>query len=419
MPAPPTAALTTWPAGRLAEALRIGEEIITGAGNPVTAATAFRAAMPGLAPSEATALLDQVALRQLARNRYRLEPGAALLTRDGLEQATRPPVARYRAHLLVAAGARRVLDLTAGLGFDSAAFAASGLEVTAVEKDPAIAALCRHNVPNATVLQADATDPEVLFALLSGLAPSDVVFIDPARRDPAAARDLASGRARPERDPERWSPPLSFIESLPHPRVAVKASPVFVAPPTWHCAWTSTDRVVVECAAYSWPVFSSLRRAVIHDDSGPIMLDGDDVDGADSLPLAADVGPWLVEPDPAVTRAGSFAALESQLGCRLQRIDDHSTWLTTTASLADAPQTAARIYRVLEPLTGSTAQKRRTLRARSIDRLVVKSRDVKMDPARVLRDLGCREGTGPVLVLTRRGDRTISLLADPVRAPRD
>ena len=53
----------------------------------------------------------------------------------------------------------RVLDLTGGLGLDTAGFAAAGLAVTAVERDPATAAYLAHNCPGARVLAADATAP--------------------------------------------------------------------------------------------------------------------------------------------------------------------------------------------------------------------------------------------------------------------
>jgi len=378
--------------------------------DPLGAATALRSAQPGLSPAESSAVLEQAELRRRARDRYALPADDLLLTRDGLQQASRPQVAAYRAGLLRESGARRVLDLTAGLGFDAGAFLAAGLAVTAVEQDPRTAVLCRHNLPGATVIEADATAPGVLADLLGELTPTDVVFVDPARRDPGAARDLATGRARPERDPERWSPPWSFIESIPHPRVAIKAAPAFAPPPGWHATWSSVDRVVVENGSYSWAVFDARRRAVVHAPSGLVVVDATD----GQLPLATDLGGWLLEPDPALERAGALAALHELLSPGVRRIDDESSWLTCDIEPALTSRPWARAYRVVSELTGSTADQRRTLRARSIDRLVVKSRDVRIDPQRALRDLGCKEGNGPVLILTRRAGRTVSLLVDAV-----
>jgi hypothetical protein len=412
MPPPEVDDLTAWlESGQAAAALRTAQRLAGDSPkDPLAAAVALRTAHPELEPGQAAAALEQAALRTVARERYGFDGDRLLLTRDGLEQATRPDVAAYRADLLLHSGVRRVVDLTAGLGFDVGAFAAAGLAVTAVERDPRTAAFCRHNQPAADVIQADVTAPGVLDRLLAGLRPTDAVFVDPARRDTSAGRDLASGRARPERDPERWSPPWSFIRSVPHPRLAIKASPAFSPPDDWHAAWSSVDRVAVECGAYSWPVFGAARRAVIHGTDGAREVD------ADPTPLAraCELGGWLLEPDPALERAGALSALVPLVGADLGRVDDESTWLTSDGPPEPAADGLVRSYRVVVELTGSTTDQRRALRDRSIDRLTVKSRDVRVDPLRVLRDLGCSEGRGPVLIVTRRSGRVLSVLTDAV-----
>ena len=105
--------------------------------DPLAAGSLLRRQLPGLDPLQAAAVLEQATLAALARARYGID-GGLLLTRDGLEQGTRPDVADRRARRFAHAGARRVLDLTAGLGFD-AAFLRAGLIVTAVERDPVVA----------------------------------------------------------------------------------------------------------------------------------------------------------------------------------------------------------------------------------------------------------------------------------------
>jgi len=376
--------------------------------DPVRAATALRRARPDLSPAQVTAVQEQVSLRALARDRYGLPAEGLLLTRDGLEQATRPVVARYRADLLRASGVRRVLDLTAGLGFDAAAFAAAGITVIAVERDPAVADFCRVNVPEATVITADATDPVVLRDLLYALAQTDAVFVDPARRDPGAARDVRTARARPERDPERWSPPWSFVEHLGHPRVAAKVSPSFRPPAGWPAVWSSVHRTVVECSAYSWPVFATPRRAAVHGPTGTLTLDAVDTE----LPVAPALGAWLVEVDPAIEAARVTTALRSFVP-GLARVDPESTWLCCDVEPTPGLDGLARSFHVTTELAGSRTDMRRELRRRSIERLTVKSRDAASEPRQVLRDLGCTEGPGAVLILTRRDGRSISLLAEP------
>ena len=244
------------------------------------------------------------------------------------------------------------------------------------------------------------------------LGPEDVVFVDPARRDPAGPRDRTTGRARPERDPERWSPPWSFVAALAHPRIAAKVAPGFTPPADWAAEWVSIDRTVVECATYSWPAIHAARQAVV-------LSPGHGSPGQESivpvtpspLRVATELGAWIHEPDPAVLRAGALADLAQQEG--MQAVDPASTWLT-----GDRPSTspALRSHLVVEELRGSARQQRRRLADLAIRRATVKCRDVDVEPRQVLRSLGLTEGPGQVLALTRRDGQAVTLLVEPAAA---
>ena len=375
--------------------------------DPLAAGTALRRRCPELDGAHAAAALEQADLRHLAAERYGLAAGDLLLSRAGLEQATRPEIATRRAALLQAAGVRHVVDASAGLGFDTRAFLSAGLTVTAVECDSAVAALLQHNCPAAEVVVADVTDAGVLEGLLARLAPTDVVFVDPARRDPAGPRDPDSGRARPERDPARWSPSWPFVAGILHPRVAAKVAPGFAPPEGWHAEWTSVDRRVVECSVYSWPVFAASRRAVLMTAGRTQVVDAHPCEGPQ---IAAAPGRWLHEPDPAVSQASAVPALAAAHPGLLS-LGPGSSWLTSD----DVPDAGAalRSYRVLAELSGSEREQRRQLAERGVTRLTVKSRDVDVEPRDVLRRLSVAEGAGHVLVLTRLATRAVSLLAEP------
>lgn len=401
-PGPTGPTLVDWlasPQGRQARE-RAGE--LVGSCEPLAAATALRA--EGLTAEQAGAALEQATLQRLAAERGMDPDPGALLTRDGLEAATRPVVARHRANVLRASGARRVLDLTGGLGFDTGAFLAAGLDVTALERDPSLAALLAHNHPTATVIVEDATRPGLLTPLLADLDPTDVVFVDPARRDPAAARDARTARARPERDPERWSPPMSWVASIEHPRIAVKVAPGFRPPPDWQAQWVSVDRTVVECALYSWSATEHDRTAVI--------ARGDEIVATVPAspvvtPVAEGLGTWLIEVDPAIISAGATSTLAGYADARA--LDDGTTWLTGDRPI-DHP--GARCHRVLAELQGSSRDRRRQLASLGITRAIVKSRDARRQPADILRELGITEGPGHVIIETRLHDRTITVVAD-------
>ena len=375
-------------------------------GDPLLAGTRLRDA--GLSPDQAVAALDQATLRRLAFQRG-MQPGpGALLTRDGLEAATGPAVARHRAEILRAAGARRVLDLTGGLGFDTGAFLAAGLAVTAVERDPGIAGHLAHNQPAAVVVNADCTHAGVLAGLLADLDPTDVVFVDPARRDPSGARDAVTARARPERDPERWSPPWSWVAGIPHPRIAVKAAPGFSPPEAWQAQWVSVDRTVVECAAYSWDATGHARSAAV-------VLRGEVraviAAGGEHRAAADRIGATIHEVDPAVSRAGALPALAALMG--LASLGPSSSWLTGDE---DVSHPALRSFRVIAQLAGPSRDRRRQLTDLGITRASVKCRDVDIRPAQVLRDLGLSEGTGPVIAVTRLSGGTVTIVAEPLQS---
>lgn len=378
-------------------------------GDALRAATLLRSTVE-VSPDHLAAALEQAELAEVAALRHGIDGPDLLFTRDGLEAATRPMVADRRAQAFTRAGARRILDLTGGLGFDTAAFLRAGLQVTSVERDPVIAIFLRHNCPDATVVAADATDPEVLASLLRGLEPTDIVFVDPARRDPSAARDSRTGRARPERDPERWSPPWSWVHAIAHPRVAAKVAPSFTPPSGWYAEWVSVDRTVVECTVRSWPAGVADRRAVVLGADGTaveIRADHDDP------PMAEAIGSWLHELDPAVVQAGAAGALARSES--LTWLGPGTTWLTGDHA---SVHPALRSHEVLADLPANDRQARRLLADRGIANASVKTKDVSVAPRDALRALRLQEGPSPVIVITSVGGRQRRVLAGPAQPRR-
>ncbi|MHB0928916.1 MAG: methyltransferase domain-containing protein, partial [Candidatus Nanopelagicales bacterium] len=181
-----------------ADALRLGVELERGF---------------GLAPQQRAAVLTQAELRQRAAGRWNEPHGGLFFTRPGLEQATRPALARWRAERLRGYGVRAIADLGCGLGLEALALAGAGLLVTAVELDAETAALAQANLAGLVteVRLGDVTDPALLEPLLAEV---DAVFLDPARRDPAAPRSIDGRSGQRVSDPSQWSPPWSWITAL-------------------------------------------------------------------------------------------------------------------------------------------------------------------------------------------------------------
>ena len=380
-----------------------------GSGTLATAA-AMRSAFPDLSSEQCAAALTQASLRTLASERYGIE-GARFLTRDGLEQATRPVIARRRAQIIAASGAARLVDLTAGLGFDSSAFVSAGLDVTVVERSPQTACLLAANVPTARLVLGDATDASILAEATHGLGPGGVIFIDPARRDPSGRRTSDGSRAQPERDPERWSPPWSFVVSLArHHRVCVKTTPSFPpgnVPPGWHGEWTSMAGNSTEACLWSWPVFDAPRRAVriVNAESDVAEFECTGTPGGTNV---EDVGAWLHEPAPSIVKAGLIDDIAAVFGA--WHLDRGSTWLSS-----DHPVTSPflRSFAVKEALPSDPKSLRRALRERGVGTLTIKGRLTGIDPEALRKRLALDGPNTATIVIAVSQGRRITLLVTP------
>ncbi len=381
-------------------------------GAPGTLATAavLRRAFPDLSSDQCAAALTQASLRTLASARYGIE-GARFLTRDGLEQATRPVIARRRAQIIAASGAARLVDLTAGLGFDASAFVSAGLDVTVVERSPQTACLLAANVPTARLVLGDATDASILAEATHGLGPGDVIFIDPARRDPSGRRTSDGSRAQPERDPERWSPPWSFVVSLArHHRVCVKTTPSFPpgnVPPGWHGEWTSMAGNSTEACLWSWPVFDAPRRAVriVNAESDVAEFECTGTPGGTNVEV---VGAWLHEPDPSIVKAGLIDDIAAVFGA--WHLDRGSPWLSS-----DHPVTSPflRSFAVKEALPSDPKSLRRALRERGVGTLTIKGRLTGIDPEALRKRLALDGPNTATIVIAVSQGRRITLLVTP------
>ena len=204
----------------------------------------------GHSPELVSAVLTQSRLRTKAEAKFGEFARQMIFTKAGLEQATRLTVAARHAQRFAEAGIGHVADLGCGLGADAMALASLDLVVTAVEMDETTAACATMNlIPfrNATVVHADATSVP-----LEGV---DGVWLDPARRTTST-----SGTKRIW-DPEDFSPPLSFVESLAGSgrAVGVKMGPGMPhdsVPAGCEAQWVSVGGDVTEVALW----FNAVRR---------------------------------------------------------------------------------------------------------------------------------------------------------------
>jgi hypothetical protein len=369
----------------------------------------------GHSPGLVAAVLTQSRLRTRAEAKFGEFARQMLFTQAGLEQATRLNVAARHAERFAKAGTQHVADLGCGLGADSMAMASMDIKVTAVELDETTAACATINLmpfPHASVVHTDATSVP-----LDGV---DGVWLDPARRTTSS-----SGTKRIW-DPEAFSPPLSFVESLAATgkSVGVKMGPGMPhesVPAGCEAQWVSVGGDVTEVTLWFNDVARpGIRRAalVLGPQGAAEITSGDDFDGGP----VPDVGPvegYLYEPDGAVIRAGLVADVALRLGGHL--VDRHIAYICAP-ELVETP--FARAYKVLEVMPLNVKALKSWVKANGIGVLDIKKRGTSVTPEELRKQLlpagkGSAKGRGnktATLVLTRIGEEKVAVVVEPVAA---
>ncbi|WP_347595983.1 class I SAM-dependent methyltransferase [Streptomyces sp. B6B3] len=365
----------------------------------LTTATRLRRDHPAEVVSAA---IGQARLRQRAAAKFGSDAERMYFTADGVEQATRAPVAAWRAERIAALGARTVADLCCGIGGDAIALARAGLRVLAVDRDPLTCAVAEANAAalgladRVTVRQAaigDLPDAE--------LAGHDAVFLDPARR---------GGRGRTF-DPEAYSPPLSEAVRIAGlaPLAALKVAPglphAAIPAEATEAEWVSHRGEVKEAVLWFGTNPDHPRRATVL--PGPHTLVGAGPQAPTGPP-----GRYLLEPDGAVIRAHLVAELAETLNARL--LDPAIAYLTTDEPPPPTP--FARAYEITDRLPFNVKRLRALLRERDVGTVTIKKRGSAVTPEALRAKLRLAGAKSVTIILTRVADTPTMLLAQPVPA---
>lgn len=382
-------------------------------------------------PELIAAAMTQARLRTAAVAKFGEFAQHMLFTQHGLEQSTRLAVAAVHAARYVDRRLTRVADLGCGIGADALAMASSGLEVTAVELDETTAAVATVNLTpfeKARVIRGDVESLD-LDALPGGRP--QALWLDPARRD-------TSGPARRLFDPEAFSPPLSFVESLAAAGtpVGVKMGPGLphdAVPAGCEAQWVSHHGDVVEAALW----FNELARpgvrraALVIDEGGhhelvsatqfPELDEGaPEPEDAPPAREAVRAGDVLWEPDGAVIRAGLVQDLAERLGARL--VHPRIAYLTGRG-IEDPSTPFARAYRVREVLPHTVKVLRAWVKDHGVGTLEIKKRGTDVTPEQLRRQLRPSGPHRATLVVTRlwetdergrTGERRAVLVVEPL-----
>ncbi|MDV7100256.1 class I SAM-dependent methyltransferase [Gordonia amicalis] len=349
------------------------------------------------APHDA-ALIETVRCRRRATSKLR-EPGELLLTDDGLQQATASAVAAHRAvEIATRFPAAVVHDMTCSIGAELRELVrATGISgVIGSDLDRVRLAMARHNVPDATLLVADALTPT---------SSADVLLADPARRSDAGRIFRL----------DQLTPPLLELLATYAGRVMI----VKCAPGLDHqllrnrfgfdgeVQVTSLDGGVREACLWSGPGVETRRRATVlrtRSDGTVSQFEITDHEG-DDVP-AGEAGEWIVDPDGAVVRAGLVKHYAHRFG--LWQLDPQIAYLT-----GDSVPEGARGFRVIEQVGVTEKTLRKALAALDCGPLEILVRGLDVDPDQLRKKLKPKGGRALSVVLTRIGRKGTAFICEP------
>ncbi len=344
-----------------------------------------------LTAAEAGALLTTLRLRRKARFKFPRWAADMLFTEDALQQASHPLARKYRAGLVES---DELLDLCCGIGADSLAFVASGRQVLGLDIDPARIAIARHN---SAVMRLNAMFQveDIRASIPTGYG---CIFFDPSRRDE---------RGRRIHHVERYQPPLSLVRDFAAREVIVKLSPGVdlrqLAAYGGQVEFVSVARQLTEALLWLHRP-SAPPKATLLTESGDYHMMYRDIDPV-TVTTPKD---WLIEPDPAILRAGLVQQLARDLNAAM--LDKSIAYLT-----AENPVRTpwARSWRILDWMPFQLKRLRRYLADRGVGSVTVKKRGFALTPQELIARLRLKGGSeSRLLVMTRHFAKPIAIICD-------
>ncbi|ANY24237.1 class I SAM-dependent methyltransferase [Gordonia terrae] len=349
------------------------------------------------APHDA-ALIETVRCRRRAHPKLR-DAEALLLTDDAVQQATASVVAAHRAaEIAQRFPASVVHDLTCSIGAELRELVrVSDIQgVIGSDIDRLRLAMARANVPDATLLVADALTPT---------STADVLLADPARRSDAGRIFRL----------DQLTPPLfELLTTYPGRVLVVKCAPGLDHQMLRNrfgfdgeVQITSLDGGVREACLWSGPGVEPGRRATVlrtRADGTVAVVEITDRE-ADDVP-AGEVGEWIVDPDGAIVRAGLVRHYAHRHG--LWQLDPQIAYLT-----GDSVPEGARGFRVIEQTGVTEKALRKALATLECGPLEILVRGLDVDPDRLRKKLKLKGSRPLSVVLTRIGRKGVAFICEP------
>lgn len=351
-------------------------------------------------------VLSQAKLRRRARAKFGEFASTMFFTEAALEQASRLKVAAIHAGRFRTAGVTEVADLGCGVGAESLALAALGIQVSAFELDEVTAAMATYNLAkfsNVSVEQADVTKLD--------LAKFGGFFIDPARRELDAPAKQSTKR---KFDLVDLAPSFDFVLQIAKMKPTIaKLGPGIDhkdIPSDSEAVWVSDDGDLVECGLY----FNQVRRDNVARSAFLITPAGThEITSPNKARTDAPIGElaeYIFEPDNSVIRSHLVAELAETN--QLHLFAPEIAYLTGSKELRSP---WLKSYRVLDNLSFDRKKLRAYLRERNVGTLEIKKRGADITPEQLRRELDPKGPNSATLIVTRVGSNHRVLVVEGIK----
>lgn len=371
------------PQGRLLLDLLAPEEL-----TPYTTLRLAEKMRQSFPPDLVSAAIAQHALQLSARHKFS-RAMQMLFTRRGLEQASSEGTARHRARRF--AHLANLADLCCGIGGDLLSLSTVSRHLLAVDLDPVHLRMATYNAAiYEGASEITTANSDVRNIALQGL---DGVFIDPARRN--STKRMPAGYSDP---PLEWC--FSLIERVP--AVAIKAAPGLphhLVPSSWEAEFVADNRDLKEAVLWSPALAETSRRATILPMGHTLLPE------PGPAVQVAPPGAYLLDPNPAVTRAGLVEELARKLDA--WKIDTQIAFLSMDTYLCTP---FARTLQVLESAPWNEKEFARRLRDLDIGAVDIRRRGLAGDVEAIRRRLKLSGSRRATVVMTRVNNRPWGLI---------
>lgn len=357
-----------------------------------------------LSGERAGAALELARLRVKAVDKFGADAHKMFFTREALEQASDPLIRKWRSGRREDTDQKRsdfpMLDVCCGIGSDTFALAEQSTNVIGYDLDPIRVLMAQLNA-EALSVRARFEVADVTVIPLVGLH----IFYDPGRRDEAGNRIF---------DVEKYRPPLSLTRRFECRWWMVKLSPgvdtVQLTPyrDNSYLHFVSVNGELKEAllghdnAGGPFPAYSE-NAILFHEGKLLTWTRSDDVD-----PVISEPRQWLIEPDPALIRAGLVA--DAALKFNGTQLDESIAYFTTD----ERPESPwVRAWRILDWMPFNLKKLKAYLRDRNVGTVTVKKRGTAVTPETLISQLKLKGSESRALVLTRyQGQQIVLICAD-------